>query len=84
MKNIEDFLKKFKIIKDPSRNKEDIIAIIKAHCGCVVDKNNLTLQGKKLIIQAHPTVKNLIYLKKETLLEQLKINNPEVVIDTIV
>jgi len=84
MKNIEEFLKRFTIIKDPAKSKDEVSSIIKTICGVTVDKTNLVIQNGRLNIKAHPGIKGVIFIKKESLLEEIQKQLPDLLVSSIV
>jgi hypothetical protein len=77
MFNIGDFLKRFTVIKDPANLKNDVSLTIESVTGQKIATENITIQGGKLILQVHPVIKSIVFLKKEKLLEELKEKFPE-------
>ncbi len=84
MKNIEEFLKKFKLIPNPLNYKTDIIVIIENVTKQKIDVNNIKLQGNNIVLKVHPIVKNLIFIKKEEILKEISIKIPNRKIDSII
>lgn len=78
MKNIGDFLSKFKIIRSPRQNREEIVKLIKEIANIEINEDEIKISNKIVFIQSHPAIKNAIFLKKDFLLNQIKEKLPDV------
>ncbi len=78
MKNIGDFLSKFKIIRSPKQNREEVVKLIKEVTDIEISEDEIKISNKTLFIQSHPALKNAIFLKKEFLLNQIKEKLPDI------
>ncbi len=89
MKNIADFLAKFKIIPDPKKEKVLILGYLQEFFTTIhfekldFTDQNIEIKGNNLQIKAHPVLKNLIFSKKADLIEFLNIKNKETQKDLI-
>lgn len=84
MKNIEEFLQKFKLIPNPLNYKRDISTIIESIIKQKIDIKDIKIQGNNLILKVHPVVKNLIFIKKEEILKEILVKITNRKIDNIV
>lgn len=69
MKNLADFLQKFKAIRDPSLDKKIIAYVIKQTCGVDIEPSNIKIKNFVIQISEHPAIKTSIYMKKQSILE---------------
>jgi hypothetical protein len=58
MKNIDEFLKKFTVIENPSSRKEDICSVFKKVCGIAVLPDNSTIKKGVIILNVHSSLKS--------------------------
>jgi len=73
MFNIAQYLDKFKNFgKTDQEIKKTLVIIIEKVVGVEIDTKNIILKGGEIIIKASPAIKNSIYIKKETILKELK------------
>jgi hypothetical protein len=78
MKNIGDFLSRFKIIRSPKQNREEVVRIIQGVLKIDITESDIEIKNKIVFIQCHPAIKTAIFLKKEVILEQIKEKLPDV------
>ncbi len=78
MKNIGDFLSKFKIIRSPRQNREEVVKLIKDVTGIEIGEEEIKITNRAVFIQSHPALKNAIFLKKEILINQIKEKLPDI------
>ena len=84
MKGIGQFFDKFKsgALKE-IRKREIISAILKSEIGIDVPPEKISFGNKMLIINEGQTVKSEIFLKKQKMLEKIKRQLPNLVINDI-
>ncbi len=78
MKNIGDFLSRFKIIRSPKQNREEVVHIIQGVLKLDITESDIQIKNKMVFIQCHPAIKTAIFLKKQVILEQIKEKLPDV------
>lgn len=78
MKNIGDFLSRFKIIRSPKQNREEVARIIQSVIKLDITEADIELKNRMVFIQCHPAIKTTVFLKKEIILEQIKEKLPDV------
>lgn len=84
MKNIGDFLSKFKIIRNPAENRGVVSNLIKEVTGVFVSPDAFKIQKGIVYLQIHPAQRNIIYIKKEILLEKIQAALPDLHITNII
>lgn len=84
MKNIGDFLSKFKIIRNPAENRGVVVSVIKEVTGLSISADNIKIQKGSIFLQIHPAQKNIIYIKKEELLVKVQAALPDLFISSII
>jgi len=73
MKNIGDFLAKFKkLAANSAHERETIARAIKNATSFDIPEDSFKKSGSVLYINIHPTIKSEIFLRKETILAALK------------
>lgn len=83
MKNIFSFLEKFKILKDPKKERGDIAKVISGIVGFEVDEKSLLIKEGNISIKAFGGMKSEIFLKKDLLLKTLNEKFPNLHIKNI-
>ncbi len=78
MKNIGDFLSRFKIIRSPKQNREEVVRMIQGVLKIDITESDIEIKNKIVFIQCHPAIKTAIFLKKQVILEQIKEKLPDV------
>jgi len=63
MKQIGDFLEKFKKFKNPKDNLRTIATIIEATSGITIDPNVIVVRNKKIILTLNPLEKTEILFR---------------------
>lgn len=73
MKEISDFLAKFKIIPDPKDEKKIIASIIIEEIKQPIEdlENLIDVKNSSIHISVHPAYKNLIFQRKIEILEKI-------------
>jgi cell division protein FtsX len=75
MLNISKYLGKFsKVVSDNKEQKNIISEIIKNFVGINIDTEKIEVKENKIKIQTSPAVKNIIFLNKKQILEELNKN----------
>ncbi len=77
MKGLEEFLKRFTVIRDPSQEKTEIASIISAVIKADISKESIDVRKGAITIKAHPAIKGLIFINKEAILAEIKTKMPE-------
>ncbi|MES3006123.1 MAG: hypothetical protein V4664_04215 [Patescibacteria group bacterium] len=77
MQSLSDFLQKFKIIRDPSLDKQLVVVLLKKHCGITVDLSCVQIKNNNILISAHAAIKSAIYMKKVPLLAAISSEFPD-------
>jgi hypothetical protein len=77
MKNIADFLSKFKIIRDPSENRKQVVLVIKDVTGLDIEEEEVRIVKNSLYLDVHPALKNHIFMRKKEILSCLAEKLPE-------
>ena len=72
MKNIEDFLLKFKLIEDPKKDKERVQEVLRSVLGIEVEKEGIKIKNSTISITVEPVIKSYIFTKKEAVLLDLQ------------
>lgn len=83
MKNISDFLKKFKIIPDPSKEKERITQVIFEKTGIKIEVADVQVKKEIVYLSCHSAIKSALYIKKALILKGLSEMVPPLVIEDI-
>ncbi len=81
--HIGDFLKKFKVIRDPAENRQVISSVIKSVTGLIVSVDNIKIQQGSVFLNIHAAQKGIIFMKKDSLLLKLRENLPDLGIKSI-
>lgn len=84
MRNIGDFLSKFKIIRNPAENRQVIVSVIKEVTGLSISPDTVKIQKRSVFLQIHPAQKNIIYIKKEELLTKIQATLPDLHISSVI
>lgn len=72
--HIKDYLEKVKnILFSKEENIQIIIEVIKINTGVALSSRNISVKGTSIYIKASPLVKNEILIKKEKILNNIKI-----------
>lgn len=71
MQNIEEFLKRFKLIPNPLNKKKELINIINKNTGLDINTNEIKVEGESIYINTHPLKKNIIFTKKSLILRDI-------------
>jgi hypothetical protein len=81
MFNISSFFDKFKnvALKEFSI-RERILVTIKDHTGVSIDIKDIEFTNKIIRIKASPAAKSHIFIKKQTILDELKKSMPDMII----
>ncbi|MEX0672777.1 MAG: hypothetical protein WDZ82_03305 [Candidatus Paceibacterota bacterium] len=65
MFNIQDYLKKFKVLTSTEGEVKDAtVSVIEKKLGVVLDRNAVVYRNKQIFITAHPAVKNELALRR--------------------
>jgi len=84
MFNVKDYLSKFAKLTPPDDSlKKFFIRLVEKELKITLDKKSLKLQNKIFYLTASPIIKNEIFLKKNILLEKLKVFSPNETINDI-
>ena len=83
MKNISDFLKKFKIIPDPAKDKEKTAQLIFEKTGIKINPSEIQIKKDILFLSCHSAIKTALYMKKTLLLEGFSKELPHLKIEDI-
>ena len=83
MKNISDFLKKFKIIPDPSKEKERIAQVIFEKTGIKIEVSDIQVKKEVVYLNCHSAIKTALYMKKALVLKGLSEMTPPLMIEDI-
>jgi len=74
MFNIEQYLKKFSLrIDDVTLQKEKVILIFKDRLNVVISKEDIEIKNSMLTLKLRPIIRSELMLKKEKILEELKV-----------
>lgn len=71
MKNLSDLLLKFKSIEDPSNKKNNIQIIIEELTHIKLPEKSISIEKGKLTLKLHPVQKNVVFMHKEKILEEI-------------
>lgn len=72
MKNIEEFLSKFKLIEDPSRDKQKVVGILNELLGINIEDSSVSIKNKNITISLEPVLKSYLFTKKEGLVREIE------------
>ena len=75
MKNLSSLLEKFKNIKNPKEDKIKIATIVSKEISKEITEDKISITKNILSIKTDNYLKTEIFLKKEKILEELKVNN---------
>jgi exoribonuclease II len=81
MDNISAYLEKFKKLKNPRDAKENIARVIKEVTGFDIAISEFRLQKAVLFLNTNPYLRTEIYSKKAFILDEIKKQKIETVID---
>jgi len=76
MFNLSSYLEKFKNLKDQDSDKILIKEILLKEAGINISERNIIISKEKISIKGSSIQKNIIFLKKETILEKIKESLP--------
>jgi hypothetical protein len=72
MENISSFLQRFKnILSSQGARKQISIEVIKKKFNIELDPEKVKIKGDILYITSSPSLKNMLFLKKESLLKEI-------------
>lgn len=77
MKKISDFLSKFKVIRDPQKNREIVSNCIFSVTQVKISENEIEIVKNNIKLNCHPAIKNKVFLKKESVIEKIKQELPD-------
>lgn len=73
--NIGDFLKKFKnIVPQEKIIKDEVIRVVQKETGILLPKEIISFHNNVVFINAAPSVKNELFMRKQQLLLEIKRN----------
>jgi len=72
MKNIEEFLSKFKLIEDPAKDKQKVIGILNELLGINIGDSSVAIKNKNIVISLEPVLKSYLFTKKEGLIMEIE------------
>lgn len=72
MKNLSSLLEKFKNIRDPKKEREELAKIISEVLNFEILESNLSINNNDIKFKINPTIKSQIFLCKEKIKERLK------------
>lgn len=83
MFNISSYLEKFKNLKDPKKDIQEISFIIGSILGFEIPDNSVRLQNNIIFFKGDNSYKTEIFLKKEIILENINQKLPKLFIKDI-
>lgn len=83
MKSIDDFLSKFKIIRNPKENREQVILIINRIVGTDITESEVQIEKGIVNIHSHPAIKGLVFMQKDRIVTEVKEKLPDLHISDI-
>ena len=69
---ISEFLKKFTLIEDPSKEKSKVVEIIKKHLSIPIKEENLKISRNTIIITLEPAFKSVFFTQKTKMMEEIE------------
>jgi len=84
MKKIGDLLEKFKKFKNPKDNLRTISKIIEGISGVTIEPEKIVVRNKKIFLTLNPFEKTEILLRKNVILDKIKDQIKDLVVEDIV
>ena len=73
MFNIQDYLKKFRVMtSNEGTVKDATVAVLKEECDIDIDRDAVQYHNKQVFIRAHPIIKNQIATRKPAIRSKLR------------
>ena len=83
MIKLEDLLKDYKDIKNPSLEKKEIIDVLSKKVGLNIKEDQILFRKNIVILKVSPVQKSFVYIRKDESLELIKTMVPHRFIKTI-
>ena len=83
MIKLEDLLKDYKDIKNPSLEKKEIIDVLSKKVGLNIKEDQILFRKNIVILKVSPVQKSFVYIRKDEILELIKTMVPHRFIKTI-
>ncbi len=77
MKNLSSLLERFKNIRDPKKDREELAKIISNTINFDILESNILLTKSEIKIKTNPTVRSQIFVNKEKIKEEILKNLPK-------
>lgn len=77
MKNLSSLLEKFKNIRDPKKDREDLAILISEVLNFNVSESNISIVKNEIRVNLSPTIRSQVFLNKEKIKEKIKEKVPK-------
>ena len=84
MRQISDLLEKFKKFKNPKDNLRTISKIIEETTGVTLEPETIAVRNKKIILAIIPLEKTEILFRKDVILDKIKDQIKDLVVEDII
>lgn len=75
MKQIEEFLSRFKIIEDPKKDLVKIVRIVSEVLKIEIEEVSVSLKDNIVTFNLPPTIKSYIFTKNQKIIEEIEKTN---------
>lgn len=77
MKNLSSLLERFKNIRDPKKDREELARIMSSVLNFEILESNISLTKSEIKVKVSPTVRSQIFVNKEKIKEEIKKEIPK-------
>ncbi len=77
MKNLSSLLERFKNIRDPKKDREELARIMSSVLNFDILESNILLTKSEIKVKVNPTVRSQIFVNKEKIKEEIKKELPK-------
>lgn len=84
MFNLSSLLEKFKYLKDPKENKTIVIRIVSEIAGVTIIEREISMQKNTIYLGASALAKSRIFMNKESILQKITEELPDLYIKEII
>lgn len=77
MKNLSSLLERFKNIRDPKKDREELARIMSSVLNFDILESNILLTKSEIKVKVNPTVRSQIFINKEKIKEEIKKELPK-------
>ena len=77
MKNLSSLLERFKNIRDPKKDREELARVMSSVLNFEILESNISLTKSEIKVKVSPTVRSQIFVNKEKIKEEIRKGMPK-------